>query len=81
MIGREGKKQIFYDVDKAKVVGQLGTRKEFPDPEGDIALSPDSSWFVNGYKVQSEEKGNKNYFALYRLNDGAFIRSKGIDKG
>jgi hypothetical protein len=81
MIGREKKKQIFYDVDKSKVVGQMGTETFFPDPEGDIALSPDANWFVNGYKRPSEEKGNKNFYAVYRRSDGAFARSKGIDKG
>lgn len=81
MIGREKKKQVYYDVDQSKVVGQLGNESFFPDPEGDIALSPDGKWFVNGYKRQSEEKGNKNFYAIYRKSDGAFARSKGIDKG
>ena len=81
MIGREGKKQILYDVDQSRVIGQLGTPELFPDPEGDISLSPDGNWFVNGYKVQSKDKGNKNYFAVLRLNDGVFARSEGIDKG
>ena len=81
MIGREGKKQILYDVDKAKVVGQLGTPELFPNPEGDIALSLDGNWFVNGYKRQNKEKGNKNFYAVYRKSDGAYARSKGIDKG
>jgi hypothetical protein len=81
MIGRKGKKQILYDVDKSEIVGQLGTPELFPDPEGDIALSPDGNWFVNGFKVQSEENGNKNFFAVYRISDGAYARSKGIDKG
>lgn len=81
MIGREGKKQILYDVDQSRVVGQLGTPDIFPDPEGDIALSLDTNWFVNGYKRQSKEKGNKNFYAVYRKSDGAYARSKGIDKG
>jgi len=81
LIGREKNKQIYYDVDKSKVVGQLGTPKEFPDPEGDISLSPDGNWFVNGYKRQSKEKGNKNFYAVYRKRDSAYVRSKGIDKG
>lgn len=81
MIGKKGKNQILYDVDKSEIVGQLGTPKLFPNPEGDIALSADGNWFVNGYKRQSKEKGNKNFFAVYRMSDGAFARSKGIDKG
>lgn len=80
MIGREGKKQILYDVDQKKVVGQLGTRELFPNPEGDISLSPNGDWFVNGYKVESKN-GNKNFYAVYRRSDGAFVRSKGINKG
>lgn len=81
MIGRKGKKQILYDVDKSEIVGQLGTPELFPNPEGDIALSPDGNWFVNGYKVQSKEKGNKNFFEVYRRSDEAYAQSTGIDKG
>jgi hypothetical protein len=76
LIGRQGKNQVLYDVDKKKVVGQLGTPEIFPKPEGDISLSPSGKWFVNGYK-----KGNKNYYAVYRRSDGAFARSAGLDKG
>ena len=36
VIGRRGKKQVLYDVDKKEVVGQLGNSDIFPDPEGDI---------------------------------------------
>jgi hypothetical protein len=80
LIGRSGKRQILYDVDQKKEVGQLGTPKIFPNPEGDISLSPNGDWFVNGYKVESDD-GNKNYYAVYRISDGAFNRSAGINKG
>ena len=76
LIGRQGKNQIFYDVDKKQVVGQLGSREIFPNPEGDISLSPNGKWFVNGYK-----KDGKNYYVAFRLQDGAYGRSDGIDKG
>ena len=81
LIGKEKKNQIYYDVDASKVIGQLGTRNEFPNPEGDVSLSLDGNWFVNGYKRQSKENGNKNFYAVYRRSDGAFVRSEGIDKG
>jgi hypothetical protein len=76
LIGREGNKQIFYDVVRKEVVGQLGTTEMFPDPEGDIALSPDGNWFVNGYKKEAE-----NFYTVYRFSDGSFVRSEGLSKG
>ena len=76
LIGRQGNRQILYDVDQMKVVGQLGTPEIFPDPEGDIALSPSGEWFVNGYK-----KGNKNYYVVLRRSDGLSVRSAGLDRG
>lgn len=72
----DGDKQILYNVDTRKIVGQLGNPEMFPKPEGDVSLSPDGNWFANGYG-----KGSKNYYALLRRSDGAFIRSEGIDKG
>jgi hypothetical protein len=69
-------RQILYNVDTKKIVGQLGNSEIFPKPEGDVSLSPDGNWFVNGYGESS-----KNYYAVYRRSDGAFARSKGIDKG
>ena len=76
LIGRQGKNQVFYDVDKQRVTESLGTRKTFPDPEGDISLSPDGKLLVNGYT-----KRGKNYYVVYRRSDGAFGRSDGVDKG
>lgn len=76
IIGIQDQLQILYDVDKKKVVGQLGNPEMFPKPEGDIALSPDGNWFVNGYK-----EGTKNFYSVYRRSDGSFIRSEGLDKG
>ena len=76
LIGRQGEKQIIYDVDMKKVVGQLGKPEIFPNPEGDISLSPNGQWFVNGHK-----QGDKNFYTVYRCSDGAFARSEGINKG
>jgi hypothetical protein len=72
----KGDEQILYNVDTKQIVGQLGNAEMFPKPEGDISLSPDGDWFVNGYSESS-----KNYYAVYRRSDGAFSRSEGIDKG
>lgn len=76
LIGRQGKEQIFYDVDTKKVLKQLGTAEIFPNPEGDISLSPDGKWFVNGYK-----KGSENFYTVYHLSDDQYVKSEGIYKG
>jgi hypothetical protein len=76
LIGRVANKQALYDMEKQQVVGQIGTPEMFPKPEGDISLSPGGDWFVNGYG-----SNNKNFYAVYRRSDGAFVRSNGIDKG
>jgi len=70
------KRQVLYNVDTQEIVGTWGNPTIFPNPEGDIALSPDGKWFVNGHKDDSS-----NYYTVYRRSDGAFARSKGIDKG
>ena len=54
----------------------MGTPEIFPEPEGDISLSPNGNWFANGYK-----KGKKNFYVAYRRSDGAYGRSQGLDKG
>lgn len=74
--GEKEDEQILYNVDSKKVIGALGNPEMFPKPEGDISLSPNGDWFVNGYAVS-----NQNFYAVYRRSDGAFLRSEGIDKG
>ncbi len=75
--GADGKaRQIFYNVDSKEIVGQLGSSEMFPKPGGDVSLSPDGNWFVNGYS-----RSSKNYYAVYNRKTGAFGRSEGIDKG
>ncbi|MDP7105581.1 MAG: hypothetical protein QGH41_00795, partial [Roseibacillus sp.] len=76
VIGRSGPDQILYDIDTRKVAGKLGTPKIFPNPEGDVSLSSDGKWFVNGYKT-----GTSNHYVVYRRSDGASVRSEGFDKG
>jgi len=78
IIGRVDDRQVIYDVDRQLVVGALGNPDIFPNPEGDIALSPDGKWFVNGYKNSAI---GKNFYVLYRRSDGAYIRSSGFDIG
>ena len=61
MIGRSGKLQIVYDTEKQRIVNSLGTPEIFPDPEGDIALSPNGEWLVNGYKNKKDAVKIQHY--------------------
>jgi hypothetical protein len=76
MIGQDGDKQIIYDTDTMKIAGQIGTPKIIPKPGGDVALSPDGEWFVNG-----EGDQGKNYYVILRRADGAWVKSGGFDQG
>jgi len=76
MIGRSGKDQILYDVERQEIAGTIGTPELFPDPEGDIALSPDGRWFVNGHR-----SGGGNRYAFLRLADGRAARSPVFEIG
>ena len=75
MIGAVGRNQVVYDTNLQKVVKMLGTPAILPRPEGDIALSPDGSWFVNGYR-----RSGKTSYVLFRLADGVHVRTKAFDQ-
>ncbi|HMC10822.1 MAG TPA: hypothetical protein VKH44_06010, partial [Pirellulaceae bacterium] len=74
LIGTLNNEQIIYDCEAMKVVGTLGDKKIFPKPGDDIALSPDAQWFVNGYRL-----GSENFYAFLRLKDGASVKSSSFD--
>ena len=74
MIGSIAKRQAIFDVDSQKLVELIGDRDVFPDPEGDIALSPDLEWLANGYKDDG-----KVYYIVHNRRTGETIRSAGYD--
>jgi hypothetical protein len=77
VIGQQGNRQVLYDVDKKEITGQIGTPDIIPKPGADISFSPDGNWLANGFGGE----GGKNYYVLYRLSDGAHIRSNGFSRG
>ena len=80
IIGARDGHQVVYDVVKQRLLPEstLGTPEIFPVPEGDVSLSPDGEWFVNGYS--SEDRQTITYVVM-RLADGAFARSQPFDRG
>jgi hypothetical protein len=78
MIGAVDGRQVIYDVDLDQVIGQLGNPDIFPNPGGDIALSPAGDWFVNGHK---NRKQAMNFYTFYRRSTGEHIRSRGFNIG
>lgn len=78
MIGSVNKRQILYDVDRNQIAGHLGNKEIFPNPEGDVALSPQGDWFVNGHK---DKKASKNYYTFYQRSTDTWFRSQGFDIG
>lgn len=76
LIGVRDDRQILFDVVENEVAGLLTEEDIFPKPGGDIALSPDGTWFVNGHG-----KGGKNYYTILRRSDGAWVRTDGFNRG
>jgi hypothetical protein len=73
MIGSVNNRQVIYDVHQQKIVGEIGDPTILPSAEGDIALSPDGRWLVNGHRQNST-----NYYTFFRRADGAWVRSPGF---
>jgi hypothetical protein len=73
MIGAVDKRQAVFDVDRQEVVDTIASPEIIPDPEGDIALSPDARWLVNG-----SSRGDQTSYLFFRRADGFHMRSRGF---
>ena len=78
LIGRDGRRQILYDVNSQVISGHIGTPEVLPNPEGDVALSPDGLWLVNGHKNRQEQK---NHYNLVHLETGEHYVLPSMDIG
>lgn len=77
IIGRFDEKQVVYDVATRKITRSLGSPDIFPKPGGDISLSPDGAWLVNG----SAHSGGRIQYDFLRLADGFHLRSPDFSRG
>jgi len=80
MIGANNGQQVFYDMFTKRIIDDefIGNDSIIPNPEGDIALSPDGKWFVNGYS--SKDRASIIYVVI-RLSDGAYQHIGPFDRG
>jgi hypothetical protein len=74
MIGAVGKDQVLFDTDRQEIVGAIGSQKIITEPGGDIALSPDGRWLVNGGRTKGVD-----YYVFVRRSDNVSVRSGGFD--
>ncbi len=73
IIGSRNGRQVIYDTASQKIVGDLGGPELFANPEGDIAVSPDARWFVNGDRI-----GSCNHYVFLDRETGRTFRSPGV---
>lgn len=73
IIGDTKGRQVIYDVDKQELVDQIATPEILPRPGGDVALSHDGKWFVNGYR-----QGKENFYVIIRRSDGTYVKTRGL---
>ncbi len=76
MIGVKEGRQVVYDVTTRRIVDTIGAPDVFPQPGGDIALSPDERWFVNGHSLDG-----MNGYTVLRLADGSWARTPSMSRG
>ncbi len=74
MIGSIARRQAVFDVASQRMVSLIGDLDLFPDPEGDIALSPDLEWLANGYK-----EDGKLHYVIHNRRTGMTYRAGGFD--
>ena len=71
-------RQVRYDISKQEVIGEIGERGDFPNPEGDVALGPNANWFVNGYSLHNRQDIK---YVVMRRRDGAKMSSRVFSRG
>ncbi len=69
-------RQVIYDTERREVVDTIGSPAIIPNPEGDIALSPNGKLLVNGW---GDERHNR--YVIYRLADGFHLTSPPFSRG
>lgn len=62
IVGAKDGQQILFDPVAQKVARSVGTREQFPEPGGDVAISFDGEWLVNGW-----HDGRQSCYRVFNL--------------
>ena len=73
IFGKSGRGIVFHNITSDETETVLG---RFDDPRGDLALSADSTMFVNGW-----EEENQLFYHIVRLTDGMQVKSVPLERG
>jgi len=73
IIGSANREQVVYDVERKAIAESWGGPERFPNPEGDVALSPDGKWFVNGHR-----EGEHHIYTFLQLESKRVLKSPPI---
>ncbi|HUR58102.1 MAG TPA: hypothetical protein VM029_10365 [Opitutaceae bacterium] len=73
IIGSRDGQQVIYDTEQRKVAESMGGKEIFPNPEGDVSLSPDGTWFVNSHR-----DGEYNHYTFLERKTGRVVKSPPI---
>ena len=68
---------MIYDILQRKIIKTLGDANIFPKPEGDISLSPDGKWLINGYN----NKSGSNFYSIMNLETGTWVKTPSFNTG
>jgi hypothetical protein len=77
IVGSNNNQQVIYDILQKKIIGTLGNPEIFPKPGGDISLSPNGHWLINGYN----NKSGSNFYSILNLKTGAWVKTPPFDTG
>lgn len=77
IIGSNKNQQVIYDILQKKIIGTIGSSDIFPKPGGDISVSPDGKWLVNGYN----NKSGANFYSIMNLKTGAWVKTPSFETG
>ncbi|MCC6487645.1 MAG: hypothetical protein IT364_09110 [Candidatus Hydrogenedentes bacterium] len=76
LVGSVDGRQVLFDPLAGAVAGTIGTPESIPRPGGDVALSPDGKWLING-----RHSAAKSCYSVVGLETGEWFATPCLDIG